>query len=311
VNTDGAAFSVLKEFVYSDGANPAAGLTLSGGVLYGTTYYGGSSNSGTVFKLNTDGSGFTVIKEFSATGSNRYTNSDGAFPYAPLVLSGSTIYGTTYMGGTLGAGTVFKLNTEGSGYTVLKDFNSSGDGDGPVGGLLLSGNTLYGVTIDGGAFGNGLVFKVNTNGSGYAVLKSFDIYNDGRNPNGGLTLAGTTLYGSTVSGGPWDSGTIFKLHTDGSGFKVITARGGALGRLTPSGSVLYGTSGYVFKLDLSIPLIAQTLGGAIILSWSDPDFILQSAPDITDIYTNIPGATSPYTNAIAGPQRFFRLIENQ
>ena len=71
----------------------------------------------------------------------------------------------------------------------------------------------------------------------------------------------------------------------------------------------------MFKIDLSdaltpIPLTAQTSGGNIILQWSNPAFALQAAPTVTGIYNNIPGATSPYTNAISGPQRFYRLIGN-
>ena len=77
--------------------------------------------------------------------------------------------------------------------------------------------------------------------------------------------------------------------------------------LTLSGSTLYGT---VFRIDLSIPLVMETLGDAVVLSWSDPSFALQAAPSATGTYTNIAGATSPHTNAIAGPQQFFRLMGN-
>lgn len=54
----------------------------------------------------------------------------------------------------------------------------------------------------------------------------------------------------------------------------------------------------------------QRSGDALVLSWPNSEFGLQAAPQATGIYTNIPGATSPYTNAITGPQQFFRLIEN-
>jgi len=88
--------------------------------------------------------------------------------------------------------------------------------------------------------------------------------------------------------------------------------------LTLDSGVLYGTTqdggsvgdGTVFKLDLSTSLTAQALGDAIILSWNNPGFALQAASAVTGAYTNIPGATSPYTNAIVGPQKFFRLIGN-
>ena len=99
---------------------------------------GGSSDAGTVFKVNTDGTGYTVLKNF--------TGSDGADPSCgPDVLSGSTLYGTTHYGGSSDDGTVFKLNTDGTGYTVLKNFTGS-DGAYPYAGLTLSGSVLYGTT---------------------------------------------------------------------------------------------------------------------------------------------------------------------
>jgi uncharacterized repeat protein (TIGR03803 family) len=73
---------VLKNFIGSDGQSPRAGLVLSGGTLYGTTYCGGSSGLGTVFKVNTDATGYTVLKSF--------TGSDGAQPYAGLVQHGAS-----------------------------------------------------------------------------------------------------------------------------------------------------------------------------------------------------------------------------
>lgn len=55
------------------------------------------------------------------------------------------------------------------------------------------------------------------------------------------------------------------------------------------------------------PLDIQTIGQAVILSWSNPALSLQSSPTIAGTYTNMPGAASPYTNSIAGPELFFRL----
>src|SRR6266446_1955021 len=80
----------------SDGAYPNAGLILSGNTLYGTARLGGSSGAGTVFAVNTAGTGFTTLYSFTAASTNSsgaYTNSDGAFPLAGLILSGDTLYG--------------------------------------------------------------------------------------------------------------------------------------------------------------------------------------------------------------------------
>src|SRR5206468_2091473 len=97
---DGGGFTALKLFTnYLEGSSPVAGVTVSGSVLYGTAYSGGSSGKGTVFRLNKDGTGFTVLKNF--------TGSDGANPdFAGLIISGSILYGATYSGGVSGYGTV-------------------------------------------------------------------------------------------------------------------------------------------------------------------------------------------------------------
>ncbi len=96
----------------SDGANPMAGLILSGNTLYGTAYEGGSGGGGTVFAINADGTGFMTLHSFTAGGYNSlgyHTNSDGAYPLDGLILSGNTLYGTAYAGGSGGNGTVFSL----------------------------------------------------------------------------------------------------------------------------------------------------------------------------------------------------------
>jgi uncharacterized repeat protein (TIGR03803 family) len=254
VNTDGSGFAVLKHFSGGDGANPHAGLVLSGDTLYGTTRNGGSFGHGTVFKLNTNGGNFTLLRSFD-------NQTDGHEPWGDLVISGSTLYGTTLT-------SVFKVGTDGNDFAVLKWFTSWSDGAQPESTLVLSGTTLYGTTLAGGTNGGGTVFKVNTDGSGFAVLKSLGA-SDGSAPRTGLALAGSILYGATSAGGTNEAGTVFKLNTDGSDFAVLKFFTGADGSgpfapLVLPGSTLYGTagsggirdSGVVFSLSLA-PIIAM------------------------------------------------------
>jgi uncharacterized repeat protein (TIGR03803 family) len=113
-----------------------------------------------VFAVNTNGTGFTNLHSFTSTSGPSYTNSDGANPIATLISSGNTLFGTTWQGGGSGIGTIFSINTDGTGFTTLHSF-TGGDGARPVGGLILSSNTLYGTAYQGGSSGNGTVFSLS------------------------------------------------------------------------------------------------------------------------------------------------------
>jgi uncharacterized repeat protein (TIGR03803 family) len=111
IHIDGTGFTNLYSFTVSDpsagtnsdGAGPEDALILSGNTLYGTAFRGGPANVGTVFAIHTDGSGFTNLYNFTG-------GSDGANPYAGLLLSSNTLYGTAQSGGNGGNGTVFSLS---------------------------------------------------------------------------------------------------------------------------------------------------------------------------------------------------------
>ena len=256
----------------SDGATPQAGLILSSNTLYGTAAEGGGSGNGTVFKVNTDGTGFTVLHSFTALilyssntygafSSEIYTNNDGALPMAGLVLWGNTLYGTASQGGSSGNGTVFAINTDGTGFTTLHSFTPFGfagisnfgnlftnsDGISPNGGLILSGDTLYGTAVSGGSSSGGTVFKIKTDGAGFATLHSFTGVTDGSQPWAGLILSGGVLYGTTFNGGIENVGTVFAINTDGTGFTTlhnfIDSEGSYLqAGLGLSGNTLFGTA---------------------------------------------------------------------
>ena len=264
VNADGTGFRTLYSFTNgSDGAYPVGGLVLSGNMLYGTANRGGAANYGTVFSVNTNGMGFATLHSFTAIDVLNFTNSDGAIPLAGLVLSGNTLFGTTAYGGTRISGTVFALNTNGAGFTTLHSFTSGTDGEYPFASLILSGNTLYGTASYGGAAGDGTVFALNANGTGFTTLHSFSNGSDGAHPQDSLTISGNTLYGTASYGGASRGGTVFALNTNGTGFATLHSFTGGTdgadpdGGLILSGNTLYGTasqggvtnSGTVFALN--------------------------------------------------------------
>jgi uncharacterized repeat protein (TIGR03803 family) len=320
----------------SDGINPVAALALAGTTLYGTAPYGGSNGYGTVFSFNTANSNFTTLYTF--TGGN-----DGAFPIGDLIVLGNRLYGTANSGGSHGYGAVFSLSMSGFNFTNLYSFTGSNDGAfPPQGGLLLMSNTLYGTTAYGGSHGfgtngYGTVFSLGIDGSNFMTLYSFTGGADGAFPDASLISSGQTLYGTAFSGGAAGNGTIYSLGSQGSNFTLLysfSPTAGANGTnsdganpvpgLILSENVLYGaaedggTNGYgtLFALPLPaaapapIPLNIQFNGGYVVLSWNGAasPFSLQSAPTAVGGFTNIPNATSPYTNFITGTQKFFRLM---
>jgi uncharacterized repeat protein (TIGR03803 family) len=174
------------------------------GNFYGTTLAGGGSNQGTVFKVDATGRE-TVLYKFSG-------GADGGFPYAGLVLDKKgNMYGTTYLGGSSGQGTVFKLTTTGQ-EIVLYNFTGGADGGNPTARLLQDKNgNLYGTTYYGGLLNAGVVFKLDLSHT-ETVLHSFDYANDGGYPTAGLIRdASGNLYGTATAGGASNHGTVFKL----------------------------------------------------------------------------------------------------
>lgn len=179
--TTQAQFSLLHAFSGSanDGATPwwDSSLASDGTTLYGMTANGGISTNGVIFKISTSGSGYQVLHNFD--GYDGFLNpsgskDDGAVPYGTPVLSGADLYGMTALGGSNGIGTVWTMKVSGGGFQILHHFGGTLDGYSPHGSLVLDGTTLYGMTQNGGSNSAiGIVFKIETNGTGYQILHHF------------------------------------------------------------------------------------------------------------------------------------------
>src|SRR5579885_2290044 len=161
-----------------------------------------------------DGTDFISIYDFSGA-------DDGANPNCDLIQGNDgRLYGTTANGGIGGVGTVFSVNPDGTGYVMLHSFSGGGDGAHLYGGLVQGDDgRLYGTTFQGGINGYGTVFALNTDGTGFTVLHSFSDGDDGGHPQAALIQSGDgRLYGTAVTGGAIDRGTVFSMETDGTGF---------------------------------------------------------------------------------------------
>jgi uncharacterized repeat protein (TIGR03803 family) len=286
MGTNGSAFTNLHNFTFTDGQYPSQDLIVSGGTLFGATGTGGSFAVGTLFAISTNGTGYTNFYSFPQPSGSPSTNHEGAFPACKLVLSSGKLYGTASEGGNFGNGTIFMINTNGTGFALLHTFTATSgtlitnnDGARPKSGLLLSGNTLYGTASLGGAGGNGTVFKINMDGNGFTTLHSFSATNnvagtntDGAHPIGGLISSVGAIYGTASAGGTAGYGTLFSISTP--------------------------------------PILAIALSGTnAVLTWPTDltGYNLESATNVLGIWGPVSGQYS-VTNPVSGRQRFFRLV---
>jgi uncharacterized repeat protein (TIGR03803 family) len=197
----------------ADGENPNAVILDEKGNLYGTTTYDGGRGCGgygcgVVFKVDTTGRE-TVLYSFKG-------GTDGGNPLAGVIRDAKgNLYGTTYIGGASGGGTVFKLNTAGK-ETVLHSFGLGADGYNPNAGVIrdAEGN-LYGTTYYGGASSAGTAFKLSPRGK-ETILHNFTVGTSGGNPTAAMIQdAKGNLYGATSAGGDLSCGI------EGSGCGVV------------------------------------------------------------------------------------------
>jgi uncharacterized repeat protein (TIGR03803 family) len=218
-------FTLLHNF---GGGEPNAALPYTGvvegpdGYLYGTTHVGGLRNKGTVYRIAKDGSDYSVIHDFN--------DSDGGNPQGALVIGADgLLYGTTLVGGERGRGAIYRISTSGAfellySFPRLGAFNTQGlatnaTGANPKAGLMLSAldGNFYGTAAQGGAEGNGTLFRMTPAGD-VSVVHAFE----GPSRGGSLPFARVTqdaagnFYGTTSSGGYLRGGSVWRIAPDGA-----------------------------------------------------------------------------------------------
>lgn len=214
VPLDGSPAQNVKVFSQTDrvteGSFHESIIRGSDGLLYGVSSGGGAASSGTIFRIAPDGTGFTRL--------HSCVEETGTTPVGAMVEGpDGSLYGTMQEGGEHHNGVIFRITRTGE-YTVL---HHSDDFRYPTGDLLLaSDGYLYGTAQDlgTGGNGNGGIFRIKPNGTGYKALYVFEdtnsepFYPNGRTPIGGLVQGGDGfLYGTTRRGGLGDLGTIFRI----------------------------------------------------------------------------------------------------
>jgi len=240
-----------------NGCGPYANLTFDAqGYLYGATALGGRGRCsrrtcGTVFELTPVGGGRwkqTVLHTFAG-------GSDGEFPSSVVLDAKGDLFGATGSGGgTCNCGTVFELTPlAGGGWmeTILHSFSGT-DGAHPGDLVFDAAGNLYGVTVIGGLYDEGVAFELSpSSGGGWneSTIYNFQGFLDGAGPDGGLTFAGPNLYGATIVGGTGDWGTVFELTPGSNGSWTHTVlysfTGGKDGRY-PFSPFIFDKSGNLY-----------------------------------------------------------------
>lgn len=287
-----------EKTIFSFPSNGSGGASVPGNLVFdpsATHLYGTTANGG-VFDLTHCGGGCALVFELTRTASGPWQETvihgftggvDGAVPSAGLVADAKgNLYGTTRYGGQgahcsnvqISCGTVFRLIHTPSGWseTILHAFGGASDGSYPQGPVILDAQgNLYGTTQSDGdpVCKCGTVYEIQHLANGHWSKKrlyAFTSGSDGAAPFAGLAFDGAgNLYGTTVDGGSFNSGTVFKLSPAGGGAwteSVIYTFGSASGDGSwPSGDLtidslgnLYGTTsgggagfGTVFELSPS------------------------------------------------------------
>ncbi|MBI3220870.1 MAG: T9SS type A sorting domain-containing protein [Bacteroidetes bacterium] len=161
IKRDGSGFTKLFDFNGSNGISGVGKLIVgANGDLFGTAIGGGAQGRGVIFKVKPDGTNYTVL--FNFNGAN------GVKPNGKLLLtSDGYLVGTTVDGGSNNAGVIFRINQDGSNFSVLFNF-CCGNGSAPYGGLEEGPDGyLYGATTAGGGANSGVVFKIQKDGTNY------------------------------------------------------------------------------------------------------------------------------------------------
>ncbi len=232
----------------NDGAYPMAAIIDSGGQLYGTTFHGGASGCGTLFKLDPRSRTEQVLHAFNG-------GSDGCNPYAALLDVAGVLYGTTYEPEyNINSGTVFKFDTATGTESLVYSFPYSsaannGNAQVPASALIDFGGTLYGTAPFGGGSG-GAVYTIDPVTQTETVLCTFGLGTGAGTPWSSLLRVGTIMYGTTQQGGSHGQGTIYQLNPrTGAATVLYSFTGGADGggptsALSLVGGVLYGATNF-------------------------------------------------------------------
>ena len=232
----------LYNFNGANGSNPLSSLVrASNGKLYGRTFYGGSSDDGTIFSFDPATNTQAKLFDFNY-------GSSGAYANGSLVQAGNgKLYGMAQAGGSGGLGTIYSFDPTGNTFAKLFDFNGTNGGI-PYGSLVQAANgKLYGMTYQGGANDSGTLFSFDPATNTQAKLIDFNTVR-GAYPTGSLIQASNgKLYGMTYGGGSGNYGVIFSFDPSSNTFFKLFDFDNTRGAY-PFGSVTQASNGKLYGM---------------------------------------------------------------
>jgi len=240
----GNQLTTLYQFTgQADGAEPLAKLTIGAdGSVYGSTQYGGTANSGTVFKLLPASGQLTTLYAFQGL-------ADGAEPGGGLLIDSSgNLDGFAHAGGAYNFGDIFQVNPTSLTEKTLHSFRGGGDGSAPS---LIAFNSLgviYGPTSKGGGASDaGTLFSLNEATGKKRTLYKFSGGADGSGPTGAFAFdAAGNFYGTTISGGAAGAGTIFEYSPATSKLMTLYSFTGNADGSGPRGGMIFDSTGNLY-----------------------------------------------------------------
>lgn len=221
------------------------------GNLYGVIRDGADFEQGAIVATRSDGTATRIVHAFGGDAL------DGAYPGSLVLVAPGKLAGTTSRGGAHSQGTIFVVNSDGSGYELLYSFAATEtDGALPYSLVFDGDHTLFGITTGGPPNESGAVFRIDTDGSGFAQIHSFSGGSlDARTPFGLTRDSSGALYGISLGGGSAETGTVFRLLPDGSNFELLHVFDTFA---VPNGDLAFDGQGNVFGSRQS----GGSLGGA-------------------------------------------------
>ncbi len=282
LNLDGSGYEIIHEHTFGNGYNSQQPIfQADDGKLYGVINNGMAihnvinqvfpnpiPSSDVIFRLNPDGTSYEEIYHFNNT------IADGLAVYCGFMQANNgKLYGLTEWGGINNQGVIFSLNLDGSGFQKLIDFDGINKGAKSANGSLMqaSDGKIYGVTSQGGVTNDGVIFRLNVDGSGFQKLLDFGFSTSQTYGNQGVSFLEAPdgkLYGTNYNGGNDGNGKIYSINKDGTGFQSIfdfsTTNGiGVWRKLIYYNNRFYGITNRGGIFYLGYPNLNWNLGGTV------------------------------------------------